>query len=129
MSVSAKVEVKNYIAEEVEEELYSGSNTVAATTTTPMKVAEGKVPSEYEGVAVGIACTQDVNSAAFLKIADKQYYANGLNTAGLGGLTEETLLLVKIGEKVGWELGFTNLSGSDITINWRIRIRLFRKAR
>ena len=112
----------------MEEELYAGSDTIAANSTTPVKVAEGKVPSGYEGVAVGVACTQNADSSAFLKIADKQHYPNGLNSAGLGALTEETLLLVRIGEGVAWELGFTNPSGSDIVQAWRIRIRLFRKS-
>ena len=127
MSVSAQIEVKNYVEQVVEEELYAGSDVIPANSTSPVKVAEGRVPSDYEGVAVGIACTQSADCSAFLKIKEKQHYPDGLNTAGLGALTEETLLLVKIGERVAWELGFTNTSGSDVTMAWRIRIRLFKK--
>ena len=111
----------------MEEELYAGSNTIAADSTSPVKVVESRIPGGYDGVIVGIACTVNADSSAFLKVADKQHYPDGLNSAGLGGLLEETLLLVNIGEKVGWELGFTNTSGSDIVQAWRIRVRLFRK--
>ena len=127
MSVSAQIEVKNYVAQVVEEELCAGSDSIPANSTSPVEVVKGEVPEGYEGVAVGIACTQSADCSAFLKIADKQYYPNGLNTAGLGGLTEETLLLVRVPQGKAWELGFTNLSGAPVTISWRFRVRLFRK--
>ena len=127
MSVAAKIEVRNYIAQAVEEELHAGSTIVPANTTTPLKLAEGKLPTGCEGVAVGVAVTQNAVSAFFLKIAEKQHYANGLNTAGLGGLTEETLLLVKIPQGKSWEIGLTNTSGANITQAWRFRVRLFKK--
>ena len=127
MSVAAKIAVKNYVAEEVEEELYAESSTIPATTTTPLKVQAGVIPDGYDAVAVSIACTVDTDSAFFLKKKDKQVYSDGLNTGGLGGLLEETLLLVKLKAKEAWEVGFTNTSGSGITMDWRFRIRLFPK--
>jgi hypothetical protein len=128
MSSSARIEVKNYIAETVEEEVYADSSVIAAGSTSPVKVAEGKIRDGYEGIVVGVACTQESKCSLYLKVAGKQYYPNGLNTAGLGGLTDETLLLVKIPEGASWELGFTNSdTTNDKTVNWRLRIRLFRK--
>ncbi|MCM8802836.1 MAG: hypothetical protein NC827_05970 [Candidatus Omnitrophica bacterium] len=121
------IEVKNYISEIVEEELYADSNVIPANSATPVKVADGSIRSGNEGVVVSVACSQDVNVKFYLNINGKEYYPNGLNTAGLGGLTEETLLLVKIPEKGSWKIGFTNKSASDITVNWRFRIRLFKK--
>jgi len=110
----------------VEERLYAGSDSIPANSTTPVKVVGTAIPAGYEGVVVSIACTQNADSAAFLKIEDKQYYDNGLNTAGLGGLAQETPLLVKVKENNTWELGFTNASGSAITMNWRIRVRHYK---
>jgi len=127
MSVSAKIEVKSYVEETVEEELYAGSTTVPATTTTPLKVASGKIRDGFDGVVVSIAITQNAVCSFFLKIKEKQYYADGLNSAALGGLSDETLLLVKIAEGVAWEIGLTNTSGANIVQNWRFRIRLFKK--
>jgi len=127
MSESAVVEVRNYITEEVEEELYAGSVTIPADTTTPYKVEEGRIPEGHEGVAVSVACTRDSNIAFWLKIDNKQRFKNGLNAGGLGGLDEETLLLVHIPEGKRWEIGFTNTSSSDITVGYRFRMRLFRK--
>jgi len=128
MSESARIEVKNYIEEKVEEEVYAGSDVIAHGSTSPVKVADGKVRDGYEGIVVGVACTQDSDCSLFLKVAGKQNYPNGLNTAGLGGLTNETLLLVKVPEGQSWELGFTNKNTTtDKTVNWRLRVRLFKK--
>lgn len=127
MSVSAKIEAKNYVTEVVEEELYAGSNTIPLNSASPVKVGEGRIPDGFDGVAIGIGCTQSASCSFFLKIADKQFYPNGLNTGGLGGLSDETLLLVKIGEKVSWEIGLTNISGGNIVLAWRFRVRLFRR--
>jgi hypothetical protein len=121
------MEVKNYVTGEVEEELYADSKVIPANTKDPVKVADGKIEDGYEGIAVSLACTQNANVCAFLKIAGKQVYPNGLNTAGLGGLSEETLLLVKIEEGKSWELGFNNTGTSDVTVAFRFRIRKFRK--
>jgi hypothetical protein len=122
------VEVKNYVTGEVEEKLYAGSSTIAKSTTTPASVLKDSVPAGYDAVAVSVACSQDSDVSFWLKIAGKQVYDNGLNTAGLAGLTEETLLLVKIDEKKDFEVGFTNVnSTTDKTVNWRFRVRLFRK--
>jgi len=127
MSVSATMEVKNYVTGEVEEELYADSKVIPANTKDPVKVADGKIEDGYEGIAVSLACTRNANVYAFLKIAGRQVYPNGLNTAGLGGLDEETLLLVKIEEGKSWELGFNNTGTTDVTVAFRFRIRKFRK--
>jgi hypothetical protein len=121
------MEVKNYITGEVEEDLYADSKTIPAGSKDPIKVADGKIEDGYEGIAVSIACTQNPNVCAFLKVKGKQVYPNGLNTAGLGGLSEETLLLVKISEGESWELGFNNTGTSDVTVAFRFRIRKFKK--
>jgi hypothetical protein len=121
------IEVKNYLSEAIEEELYASSDTIPASSTTPVKVAGGTIISGYNAIAVSVACTQNANCSVYLKIGGKQYYPNGLNTAGLAGLTEETYLLVDIPEGKEWELGFTNTAGSAQTIAWRFRIRLFKK--
>jgi len=127
MSAAARIETKNYITKEVEEELYAGSNSIPANSTTPVAVESGRIPPGYEGIALSLACTQDANCRFYLKKDQKQHYPNGLNTAGLGGLSDETLLLVPLEEGQAWEIGFTNLSGSAVTINWRFRVRLFKK--
>jgi len=119
-------EVKNYLTGEVEEELYAGSSTIPANTTSPLKVDSSSIPAGFEGVAVAVAATQNAASAFFFKLGNKQYYNNGLNTAGLAGLTDETPLLVKMEEKAEWEIGFTNTSGAPITQAWRFRIRKFK---
>jgi hypothetical protein len=121
------VEVKNYITEEVEERLYADTVTIPANSTAPVKAAGDSIPAGMDGVAVSVACTQNSNSSFYLKIAGKQHYPNGLNTAGLAGLTDETLLLVPMKERQEWEVGFTNKSASDITISFRFRVRLFRR--
>ena len=127
MSMSARIEAKNYLTEEVKEELYAGSDSIAAGTTTPSKVEDGRIPDGYDAVAVSVACTQNSSVSFWLKVRGKQHYPNGLNTAGLGGLSDETLLLVKLKEGDSWEIGFTNTGGSDVTVNWRFRIRLFKR--
>jgi len=124
--VEMSVEVKNYITEQVVEELFANSSTIPANSTTPVGVVNGRVPQGYDAVIVGIACTQNSNCSMNIKIDGKYHYPNPLNTAGLGGLTEETYLFVPLKQNQLWELGFTNLSGSDQTIAWRLRIRLFR---
>lgn len=121
------VEVKNYLDGVVEEELYADSNTIAGNTTSPVKVAEGTIRDGFDAVVVSVAVTRDADCNFFLKIKGKQHYPDGLNTNGLGGLDGETLLLVPVLEKEKWEIGFTNKSGSNKTLSWRFRIRLFKK--
>jgi hypothetical protein len=127
VSVSATIEVRNYILEQVEEELYSDTDTIPANTRSPLKVCDGKIRDGYDAVAISVACTQNSDVYLYLKIAGKQVYPNGLNTAGLAGLSEETLLLVKIPEGNSWEIGFANIGASDASVSWRFRLRLFRK--
>jgi len=120
-------EVKNYTTGVVEEELYASSSTIPLNTTAPLAVEYGKIRDGYDAVVVGIAATQSVSCSVFLKVNEKQYYSNGLNTAGLPSNLEETELLVHLEPGDTWELGITNTSGGNITINWRFRIRLFRR--
>jgi hypothetical protein len=122
-----EIEVKNYVTGEVEERLYASVNIIGANTTTPSKVCSGRVPSGYDAVIVSIACTRDSNIGFNIKINDKYYYDNTLNAGSLAGLDYETLLAVPLKENDIWELGFTNTSGSNIAVNWRLRVRLFRK--
>ena len=124
------LEVKNYITEIVEEELYAGSNTIAAGTTSPEAVESGKIRDGYDAVAVSVAVTRDANCSFWLKINGKQHYPNGLNCSGLGAgqyLNNEVLLGVPLKEGDSWEIGFTNTSAADVTIAWRFRIRLFKR--
>jgi hypothetical protein len=113
------------LKERVIEKLFAGSLSIPANQTTPVEAIGYIVDQGYDAIIVSVGCTQDVNSKLFLKVKDKDVYDNGLNTAGLRGTTEETLLLVpaESGDKV-W-LGFTNSGTSAITMNWRLRIRLF----
>ncbi|MBW2675355.1 MAG: hypothetical protein JRD89_18420 [Deltaproteobacteria bacterium] len=124
------VEVKNYIDESVVEELYADTDTISAGTTSPAKVEEGKIRDGYDAVIVSAAVTNDSDCYLYIKRNGKQVYDNGLNCAGLAAgqyLNNEVLLGVPLKEGDSWELGFTNTSGSDKTINWRLRIRLFRR--
>lgn len=125
------IQVKNYLSEDVEEELYAKTSTIPAGTTSPLKVASGKIRAGYEGIAVSVAVERVADMDFWLKIKDKQHYKDGLNLEGLGAgqfLNNEVPLLVDIGEGVEWEVGFTNASGADVDISWRFRIRLFKKA-
>ena len=124
------VEVKNYIDELVAEEVYADSNTISAGTTSPEAVESGKIRDGYDAVIVSVACSQEADCYLYIKKNGKQVYPNGLNCAGLGAganLEHETLLCVPLKEGDSWELGFTNTGTSDATINWRLRIRLFKK--
>jgi len=122
------VEVKNYVGEGVVEEVYASSNTIPASTTSPLKVQNGRVRDGYDAVAVSVACTQDADVTFFLKVKGKQVYDNGLNTAGLAGLQQETFLFHPIYEGQDWEVGFTNVNSSTAkTVSWRFRLRLFKR--
>ena len=124
------MQVKNYLTEDVEEELYAEYDIIPAATTTPLKVASGKVRDGHEGIAVSVAVTRASGCAFYLKIQDKQHYKDGLNCQGLAAgqyLNKEVPLLVDIGEGIAWEIGFTNTGAVAIDMFWRFRIRLFKK--
>lgn len=108
---------------ELIEEVQAGIDTITGGTTTPAKVAEGTVPAGYDSVVMGIAVEQDEDVTAWVKRAEKQVYANGLNSSGLAGLTRETPLFTKLKEKQKWEFGFTNTAVGDKAVSWRIRVR------
>jgi len=122
--------LKRIIAEEVsEEELYAG---VMTTSTTLAEAVKGTIPTDYNGIVMGVAVSRDETITLFLKRKDKQVYANGLNTAGLSdiaqasGVGKEVPLLVLLKEKDTWELQF-KASAATPKVNWRIRIRLYKK--
>ena len=129
--------VKNYIDEtalkrtqampEVDEYVDASTTTIAANTTSPDKVAEGKCPDGYNGVIVSVAATRNTNVNLYLKIAGKQIYPNGLNTYALKENMDEVFLGEDIYEGESWELGFTNTSGGNIDVSWLIRVRYFKK--
>lgn len=108
---------------ELIEEVQAGIDTISGSTTTPAKVAEGTVPAGYDSVVMGIAVEQDEDVTAWVKRAEKQVYANGLNSSGLAGLTRENALFTKLKEKQKWEFGFTNTAVGDKAVSWRIRVR------
>ncbi len=118
--------VKNYIDSEVDEEVYAGLTNVPLNTTTPQKVAAGKIASGYDGVIVSVAASQNNNVTVWVKRADKQIYENGLNSAALPANLLECPIYEEALESVEWELGLTNTSGGAIAVAWLIRIRLFR---
>jgi len=125
--IVSKEFLKEIIDETIEDEVYAGVSTIPLNTTTPLKVQDGTIPDGYDGVALGIAAEQSDSIFAWLKRKDKQVFANGLNTGGLEASMAETPIYVKLEAKTVWELGFTNTSGGNITINWRMRIRLVKK--
>ena len=128
MSVEKEL-LKEILDQTVEEEVYAG---VETTSTTYAAVVKGTIPDGYEGIVMGLAVSYDETIDAFLKKKDKHVYTDGLNCAALtntaqsAGVGDEVPLLVKIGEKVAWELGFKATAGTP-KVNWRIRIRLFKK--
>jgi len=123
-----KERIKEYISEEVMEEVYADVDVISAGETSPVDVLTGKVPDGYDGVIMGLACTQDGDVSAWIKRDGKQVYPNGLNTQALGGITnQETPLLVTFKEGQSWALGFTNGAASDKTVYWRLRVRYIKK--
>lgn len=122
------LQVKNYLSEDIEEELYADTDSIPAATTTPLKVQSGKIRDGYDAIAVSVAVTNSVDCAFWLKIKDKQHYPDGLNCQGLSAgqhLNKETPLLVDIKSGEAWEIGFT--SGAGVDVSWRFRLRLFKK--
>ena len=120
-------QVKNYIEEDVIEEVSAGLTSVPATTTSALKVASGTISAGYNGVIVSIAVSQNNNIFAWVKKKEKQIYENGLNSAALPNDLKECPLFRGILEKEAWEFGLTNPSGGAIVVAWLIRVRLFRK--
>jgi len=128
VTLITKERLQKYIDGEIVEEVYADTDTIGAGTTEPKKVVGGTIRSGYDAVIMGIAATQNDDVKAWIKIAEKQHYPDGLGTYGLGGVTnEETPLLIPVKERQSWELGFTNAGGADADIRWRIRIRLIKK--
>lgn len=115
------------VAEDFEEEVYAGLDTVADGVTKPQKVKAGTIEAGYDAVVMGVAVTAINEVKVFLKRKDKQVYDDGLETAGLAGEAAEVPLFVKLQEKDAWELGLTNSSGGSKNIAWRLRIRKFKK--
>jgi len=126
--IVSKEFLKEIIDETIEDEVYAGVNTIPLNTTTPLKVKDGTIAAGFDSVILGLAAEQSDSIFAWIKRKDKQVFADGLNSGGLNASMDETPLYVKLGEKDAWELGFTNTSGGNITINWRLRIRKVKKA-
>lgn len=126
--IVSKEFLKEIIDETIEDEVYAGVNTIPLNTTTPLKVKDGTIAAGFDAVILGLAAEQSDSIFAWIKRKDKQVFADGLNSGGLNASMDETPLYVKLGEKDAWELGFTNTSGGNITINWRLRIRKVKKA-
>lgn len=123
------MQVKNYLSENIEEELYADTDSIPDDTTTPLGVQSGKIRDGYQAIAVSVAVTRSA-LVFWLKIKDKQHYADGLNCNGLGSgqyLNNEVPLLVDIDEGDEWEIGFTNTTGGEIDVSWRFRVRVFKK--
>ena len=125
-----------YKSPDVEEMLYADKD---ATSTTLTKVEEGTVPDGYEGMIVSVAVSKETNQriTLYIKRDGKQYYDNGLRCAGLSkildtgvavdsGVDGEVFLGIRLKEKGKWELGF-KASGGTPDVNWRLRVRHFRK--
>lgn len=126
------IQVKNYLSEDIEEELYADYKEIPGATDTPLKVASGKIRDGCEAIAVSVAVTRAGLCKFWLKIKDKQHYADGLHCQGLAAgqyLNNEVPLLVDIPMGAEWEIGFTNsgAAGADVSMYWRFRIRVFKK--
>lgn len=126
----------DYEHQDVEENVYADKD---ATSTELLKVEEGTVPDGYEGMIVSVAVSKETNQriTLYLKRDGKQYYENGLRCAGLSkildtgvavdsGVDGEVFLGIRIKEKGKWELGF-KASGGTPDVNWRLRVRHFKK--
>lgn len=121
-------EVKNYTTGQVEEEIYASVVTVAANTTTPLKAEEGRIRNGYNAVIVGLASNNTLTGCrAYIKINGKQYYTNGIYLPALPANMEEVGLFIPLIENDAWELGFTNITSSNVDIVYRLRIRLFKR--
>jgi hypothetical protein len=120
---------------EAEEKVYADTKELSTSITS---VQKSTVPDGYEGLIVSIAVSSDSTAIMYLSRDTKQYYENGLNcgalshvpqsagTAGLVGVGPEVPLLIRIKEKGAWDLGFKSSAGTP-TINWRLRVRYFKK--
>lgn len=120
-------QVKNYIEEDVVEEVYAGVTSVAGATVDPVKVASGTIGAGYNGVIVSVAASQNNNIWLWVKKKEKQVYENGLSSAALPADLKECPLNKGIFEKDAWEFGLTNSAVGAIVVAWLIRVRLFRK--
>ena len=121
---------KEILSGDVEEEVYA--DTWTSTNAEYLKAVSGTIPDGYEGIVMGLATSYLSTIDAYLKKKGKHVYANGLatlalsNVAQANGVGDEVPLLVKIGEKEEWELGFKASAGAQ-SVNWRLRVRVFKK--
>jgi len=126
----------DYKSPDVEEMLYADKD---ATSTELTSVQEGTVPDGYEGMIVSVAVSKETNQriTLYLQRDGKQFYENGLRCSSLSkildtgvavdsGVDGEVFLGVRIKEKGKWDLGF-KASGGTPDVNWRIRVRHFKK--
>jgi len=122
--------ITKIINEEVEEKLFAGR---ATTAVTHGEVINETVPAGKEGIVLGVAVSSDNTISLFVQYEqNKQYYENGLNTAGLSavaaatGVGDEVPLMIKVKEQKRWALGFKASAGTP-AVNWRIRVRYIKK--
>lgn len=130
-----RISKEEYKHPDVEEKLYADVSTLS---TTLAKVQEETIPAGYEGIIISVAVSADETAILYVERDGKQYYENGLNcaglshvpqaagTAGLVGVGPEVPLLIHLKEKAKWALGFKAASGTP-KVNWRIRVRHFKK--
>ena len=126
----------DYEHQEVEDKLYADQDVTGTDITT---VEEGTIPDGHVGMIVSVAVSKETNQRITLYIErdGKQYYENGLRCAGLSkilntgdavdsGVDGEVFLGIRLKEKGKWKLGF-KASGGTPSVNWRLRVRHFKK--
>lgn len=121
---------------DIEEKLYADQD---ATSTELKTVEEGTVPDGYEGMIVSVAVSKETNQriTLFIDRNGKQFYENGLRCTALSkildtgvavdsGVDGEVFLGIRLKEKGKWKLQF-KASGGTPNVNWRLRVRHFKK--
>lgn len=124
--------VKNYIGEDIEEDLYAESTgDIINGTVDPLTVGLQEtivIPGGYDAIIVGVA-VDNIDVHLYIAIDNKQHYPNGLHCHALSAgadLERETPLYVHVKSGQTIKVGFTNTSGGDLPNFWRLRIRRFK---
>lgn len=107
--------------EDIIEDVFADVFTTAVAIVTAVK---DTCPAGYQGVVVSLGCEKVASVKAYLKVADKQRFANGLMTEGFPADNRDVEIMEPIAEKEVWELQF---GGAVDTIQYRLRVRYFRK--
>lgn len=125
--------VKNYIGEDIIEDLYaemtaSIANGVIDPLTAPGLQETIVIPGGYDAIIVGVA-VDNIDMHLYIAIDNKQHYPTGLHCGALAAgaeLEHETPLYVHVKTGQTIKVGFTNTSGGALTNYWRLRIRRFK---